>query len=232
MSRPSEVYSTPSALSTRSLPRRLTIAITAAPRARSRSTVRLVSVVVPLWLTAIASVSRMSRRSWNPDSSVASSASMSSSPSLSSSSRAAVLWPAIAAVPWPITRMRRIVPAARRAAMSGVSARSPTAARSNPSRSMILPRSVLRIELRRLGDLLQQEVRRVAAIDIARRDRRGGEFGGHDGQPPYRRNACAGYRPVRRRGRRRGRRSRRRPRHRGEGTAASPRPRRRARWRR
>ena len=32
---------------------------------------RLVSVVVPLWLTAMASVSLMSRRSWKPDSSVA-----------------------------------------------------------------------------------------------------------------------------------------------------------------
>ena len=47
------------------------MASTAAPRPRSRSTVRLVSVVVPLWLTATASVSLMSRRSPKPDSSVA-----------------------------------------------------------------------------------------------------------------------------------------------------------------
>ena len=42
-----DVYITPSALSVRSLLRRLTMAITAAPRPRTRSTVRLVSVVVP-----------------------------------------------------------------------------------------------------------------------------------------------------------------------------------------
>ena len=40
--------------------RRFTIASTCAPRARTRSTVRLVSVVVPLWLIATTSVSDMS----------------------------------------------------------------------------------------------------------------------------------------------------------------------------
>ena len=132
----------PSALSTRSLARRLTMPITAAPRARSRSTVRLVSVVVPLWLTAMTSVSLMSSRSWKPDSSVAGSASMSSWPSLSSSSSAAALWPATAAVPWPMTRMRLIEPSASRAATAGGRARSPTSARSTPAVSAILPRRV------------------------------------------------------------------------------------------
>ena len=73
-SRPSEVYSTPSLLSVRSLDRRFTMAITRAPRDRTRSTVRLVSVVVPDWLMATTSVSAMSWRSEKPDSSVAGSA--------------------------------------------------------------------------------------------------------------------------------------------------------------
>ena len=46
-----------------------------APRARTRSTVRFVSVVVPLWLIATTSVSDMSPRSPKPESSVAGSAS-------------------------------------------------------------------------------------------------------------------------------------------------------------
>ena len=49
--------------------------MTGAPRARTRSTVRLVSVVVPDWLMATTSVSAMSGRSRKPDSSVAGSAS-------------------------------------------------------------------------------------------------------------------------------------------------------------
>ena len=44
------------------------------------------------------------------------------------------------------TAMTRRLPLASLPAMSGVSARSPTAARNTPSRPMILPRSVLRIE--------------------------------------------------------------------------------------
>jgi hypothetical protein len=62
-----------------------------APRLRTRSTVRFVSVVVPLWLTAITSVSLMSRRMWNPLSSVAVIGSTSSSPSDNVSSTAAAL---------------------------------------------------------------------------------------------------------------------------------------------
>ena len=87
---------------------------------------RLVSVVVPLWLTATASVSAMSRRSPKPDSSVAVTASMSSAPPASSSRTAAIDCPATAAVPWPMTRIRVIVPAARRSAIAGGSARAPT----------------------------------------------------------------------------------------------------------
>ena len=60
MSRPSEVYNTPSAFSANSLDRLLTIAITVAPLARAKSTVLLVSVVVPDWLTATTKVSDIS----------------------------------------------------------------------------------------------------------------------------------------------------------------------------
>ena len=51
---------------------------------------RLVSVVVPLWLTAIASVSDMSSRMANPDSSVAVIASTINAPAHSPSSTAAI----------------------------------------------------------------------------------------------------------------------------------------------
>ena len=66
-SRPSEVYSTPSERSVRSLPRRLTIDSTAAPRLRTRSTVRLVSVVVPDCEIATTNVSDMSGRIAKPE---------------------------------------------------------------------------------------------------------------------------------------------------------------------
>ena len=104
---------------------------------------RFVSVVVPDWLTAIASVSLISSRMWKPDSSVAVIASMSSAEPVSSSRIAAVLWPATDAVPWPITRMRVIVPSARRSRITAGSARSPTTARSASLSPVILPRSVL-----------------------------------------------------------------------------------------
>ena len=55
----------------RSLLRRLTMAMTVAPRDRTRSTVRLVSVVVPDWLMATTSVSAIVGRRPKPDSSVA-----------------------------------------------------------------------------------------------------------------------------------------------------------------
>ena len=70
--------STPSALSVKSLLRRLTMATTAAPRERARSTVRLVSVVVPDWLMATTRVSDMSVRMPKPESSVAACASTTS----------------------------------------------------------------------------------------------------------------------------------------------------------
>ena len=56
--------------------------------------------------------------------------------------------------------------------MSGGSDRSPTSARSPASCSTMLPRSVLRKLLGRLGDLLEQEVRGVAAVDVAGGDLR------------------------------------------------------------
>jgi hypothetical protein len=144
-SRPSDVYRTPSALSVRSLLRRFTMATTVAPRARTTSTVRLVSVVVPLWLTAITSVSDMSGRTSKPESSVASIASTSIGRSRSSSRiDTATLSDATAAVPWPMVMMRRIAPDANRSRRAGDSVSSPSTTRSVPSRSINLPRSVLR----------------------------------------------------------------------------------------
>ena len=138
---------------------------------------RLVSVVVPLWLTATASVSLMSRRSPKPDSSVAVTAATSSAPPASSSSTAAIDCPATAAVPCPITRILVIVPAASRAATSSGSARAPTAARSRPSRSTILPRSVLArlsgdsvISLSRKCGLSPRSMSRVVTSAVATSD--------------------------------------------------------------
>ena len=73
---------------------------------------------------------------------------------------AARLWPATAAVPWPITTTRRIDPSAqpRRAASAGM-VRSPSSAWSSPSRSADAAAQRLAEAGRRLGDLLQQEVR-------------------------------------------------------------------------
>jgi hypothetical protein len=91
------------------------IPITAAPRARTRSTVRLVSVVVPDWLTATTRVSLMSSARPKPDSSVARVAST-TTPDLASSgaSTAAKLCAAMAAVPWPTPTIRRMAPSCNR----------------------------------------------------------------------------------------------------------------------
>ncbi len=126
--------------------RRLTIEMTRAPRARTRSTVRLVSVVVPDWLTATTSVSDRSAARSKPDSSVASIARTRRRPSspTAAPSTAARLWAATAAVPWPMTMTRRSRPAARsaRRSLGNVSSGSTTC--SAPSRSTSLPRKVLR----------------------------------------------------------------------------------------
>ena len=113
------MYSTPWLFSTRSLPRRFTMAITAAPRALARSTVRFVSVVVPDWLMAMTRTSDISSASRKPDSSVAGTASarIGGRPLRSPEedeeeeeeeekarcTAAATLRPAMAAVPWPMT---------------------------------------------------------------------------------------------------------------------------------
>ena len=120
----------------------------------------------------------MSRRSPKPDSSVAVMASMSSTPALSSSRMAAIDCPATAAVPWPMTRTRVIVPAARRAAIVGRQRpRRRRSARSGPSVSTILPPQRLGQAVGRLGDLLEQEVRAVAAVDVAGRHLGHGDVG-------------------------------------------------------
>ena len=126
-----------------------------------------------------------------------------------------------------------IVPAARRAATAAGSARSPTAARSRPSRSTILPRSVLArlsgdsvISLSRKCGASPRSMSRVvtsAVGDVGRRST--GCARAVVAVPARCRRAC-------RRERRRGRRPARRARRRGGRSAPSPRRRRRARWRR
>ena len=119
------------------------MATTDAPRARARSTVRLVSVVVPDWLMATTSVSVMSAERWNPDSSVAVMArTMTPEPATATSMAAATAWPATAAVPWPITSTRRTEPIRPRSSGGRVSAGRFTP-RVPPS-STRRPRSVLR----------------------------------------------------------------------------------------
>ena len=105
---------------------------------------RLVSVVVPLWLIATTSVSDMSSPSWNPDSSVAVSASTAIDRPHSEPSSIATLRPAMAAVPWPITLTREIRPSARASRTASGSESVPRSARSRPSRSAMRPRNVLR----------------------------------------------------------------------------------------
>jgi hypothetical protein len=142
-SRPSLVNNTPSALSQRSLPRRLTIASTVVPRWRTRSTVRLVSVVVPDCEIATISVSRMSSVNANPDSSVAGIA-CTAMPvgSKASAIAAATAWPATAAVPWPITSTRRTRFSCRACTVTaGSEAGGKTTCRRLPWRTM-RPRSV------------------------------------------------------------------------------------------
>ena len=148
-SRPSEVYSTPSARSVRSLLRRLTTATTDAPLAFTSSTVRLVSVVVPDCEMATTSVSDMSARNPNADSSVAGSALTSSAASAPDSAMSmlrpcARLSPATAAVPCPMASTDDTEPSRRPDRTSSGSVSGPID-RSRPAGvSMILPRSVLR----------------------------------------------------------------------------------------
>ena len=70
---------------------------------------RLVSVVVPDWLMAITSVSPMSSSRPKPDSSLAGRAAAARPAAIGSTdvSVAARIWPATAAVPWPMTSTRR-----------------------------------------------------------------------------------------------------------------------------
>ena len=120
------------------------MAKTDAPRVRAKSTVRLVSVVVPLWLIAMINVSVMSSCNWKPDNSVAGNASTCTRWSTMVRNNCAKLRPAIAAVPCPITRIRVKVPAVSFARMSSGSTVVSSVASSCPLRSEIFPRKVLR----------------------------------------------------------------------------------------
>ncbi len=136
---------TPSERSTRSLLRRLTMASTHAPRWRTRSTVRLVSVVVPDWLTATISVSDMSSASSKPDSSVASDVeTIGPLPARQRATDSATLRAATAAVPWPMAMMRRMAPDVSRSATDAGRACAPSSTPHRPLRSTTRPRNVLR----------------------------------------------------------------------------------------
>ena len=138
-----------------------------------------------------------------------------------------MLWPATAAVPWPITRNRVIVPSASFAAISGGRARSPTTATKAPSSSVSdLAAQGLGEARRRLGDLLEQIVRRSAAIDVARRHlgRDDVLHGDGDRRPVV--GEAADARTARRRTPHRSRRSLRRSRRPSGRSGPSPRPRR------
>ena len=130
---------------------------------------RLVSVVVPLWLTAMTRVSSMRGRRWKPDSSVAVMGSMSSWSCDRRTSSAATDCEATAAVPWPMHRTRRMV-AALQPRPHG--RRQDLIAQGHPQVPVLLDDVAtqgLGEAQRRLPDLLQQEVGGIAAVDVARR---------------------------------------------------------------
>ena len=113
-----------------------------APRPRARSTVRLVSVVVPDWLIGddqrVAHVVAQ-RRSPTARWRAAASTRSARAGARRSASAPARLWPATAAVPWPITSTRRIAPVAQvvdaRRAGSASSPSSGAAARRRARRA-------------------------------------------------------------------------------------------------
>ncbi len=133
-------------MTVRSLSRRLTMAMTDAPRARARSTVRLVSVVEPDWLTAMTHVSeRFSSRPYAENSL----AGIDCTVMLVGSSErrvCAMPWAATPAVPCPSTATRRTSSFAMRcrSACGKAEVGRSTAGRSSAVRTR--PRSVLRNE--------------------------------------------------------------------------------------
>ena len=135
------------------------MATTRAPRARTRSTVRFVSVVVPDWLMATTRVSDMSGTRPKPESSVAGRSSTSMPvPVNSSASERATDPPATAAVPCPITSTRRMAPAAS-------SARRSSHSTSDPRRTLRVPspsatRRPRRVERTESGDSLISLIRK------------------------------------------------------------------------
>ena len=87
----------------------------------------------------------MSAASPKPERSVASVASIVTGlPAIAARRACTRLWPAIAAVPCPITSTRLIAPERRASSTEAGSVSDGRRTSSRPSRSMILPRSVLR----------------------------------------------------------------------------------------
>ena len=109
---------------------------------------RLVSVVVPLWLIAIDERVGHVRR--EPEArQLGREHRLDRDRRATGRARAAArptrLWPATAAVPWPITSTRRNSPGPQpRAQRRRTASRAASSTTGPPSRSVILPRSVLR----------------------------------------------------------------------------------------
>ena len=193
---------------------------------------RLVSVVVPDWLTAMASVSLMSSRRPKPDSSVAVIASTSSvgAGQLVEDRCGALAGDgggALSDHPDPRDRAggEPIGDVGGQRPLADVGAEQAVAFDD-------LAAQRLGEAVRRLADLLEQEVWGVAAVDVAGGHLGGGDVGVGDRQlgAVVARAADAGE--LTGAVRRRARRSRRRARRPSARSAPSPRPRRTARWRR
>ena len=151
----------------------------------ARSTVRFVSVVVPLWLMATTSVSCMSSRRPKPESSVAGDG-LDDERARRRAARARRRGSGPRRPRCP-GRSRRRAGSCRRASRSaerrrGASRAPSTDARAGRRVSSDLAAQRLAERVRRLGDLLQQEVRVLAAVDVARRDLRVLELVVGDGQ--------------------------------------------------
>ncbi len=127
----------------------------------------------------------MSSFSPNPDSSVARTGVTTTGQGASASAMAAAtLWPATAAVPWPMTRIRVMAPDASRD-------RTASGRVSSPRRDDELAAALVGFDLapqglaeglRRLGDLLQQEMGEAGPVDVPGGDLRRAQLGKLDGK--------------------------------------------------
>ena len=184
-SRPSDVYSTPSERSTRSLWRRFTMLMTRRPAGphqvdgavgvggRARLADRHDQRVATC---PSAAGSRTAR--WRARASARSRPAGTSAPSASTRP-----WPATAAVPWPITSTWVMRPASRSATTASGRVSGPRRTLRPAVRPLHQPAPQRLAERRgRLADLLEQEVRVLATVDVAGRDLGGHQLAGCDRQ--------------------------------------------------